>query len=214
MKLRVGEVEELAAKYGVPLPEQGLASSGKEARNLAREIGFPLAMKLESPDVAHRTEKGLVRLGIDGEGEAVETYESLVEKAGERGLSVEGILVQEMASDGREVIVGGLSDEVFGPVVMFGLGGVFVEVLEDAAFRIAPIELEEAREMLEEIKGSPLLEGFRGGPRADVERLAEIVASVSRMLNENRDIVELDINPLVVYEDGAVAVDFKVEAEG
>lgn len=207
------ETRDLADRYGIPLPKERVARSPAESADAAEEIGYPVALKLESPDVAHKTEAGGIELNLVG-GEAVrEAHGRIVENAERLNARVSGVLVQEQVPEGREVIVGGTRDRQFGPVVMFGLGGIFVEVLEDVSFRVAPIDREEAAEMVREIKGYPVLEEFRGKPAADVEALEKIVANTSRLMQEHTEITELDVNPLIVHEEGAHAVDVEITTD-
>lgn len=213
MKLDEERTRDLAEEYGVPLPRQGLAGSREEAAALADDAGYPVVLKLISPDLPHRTEAGAVRTGVETRDAALETYDDLQEVAEHEGATVEGVQVQEQVPEGREVIVGGLRDATFGPTVMFGLGGVLVEVLRDVAFRVAPIEPAEARAMMRETRAYPVLEEFRGKPPADIDAAADVVSSVSRLMHENPGVETLDINPLIVHEQGCVAVDLKIAVE-
>lgn len=213
MKLDEEQTRTLAEEHGIPLPEQGLASTREEAGDLADRVGYPAVLKLVSPDLPHRTETGAIRTGVESRDAALETYDDLMEVAEHESVSVEGVQVQEQVPEGREVIVGGLRDDTFGPTVMFGLGGIFVEVMEDVSFRVAPIGREEARAMMHEIRAYPVLEKFRGKPAADVDAAADVVAAVSRLVHENPEIDTLDINPLIMHERGAVAVDVKIQVE-
>lgn len=207
MKLGEEETRNLAREYGIPLPRHGLAATREEAAELADDAGYPVVLKLVSPDLPHRTEAGAVRTDVETRDGALETYDDLVEVAERKVVSVEGVQVQEQVPEGREVIVGSLRDQTFGPTVMFGLGGIFVEVLEDVAFRVAPIDVDEARAMMRETRAYPVLEEFRGKPAADV------VAAASRLMRENPGVETLDINPLVVHREGAVAVDIRIAVE-
>lgn len=215
-RLTEEEASALLRKYGIPTVDGRLAKSREEAVQAAEELGYPVVLKIVSPDILHKTDAGGVLLGIeDGEG-LRKGYREVLRNAREYKpeARIQGVLVQKQAPRGREVIVGAVQDPQFEGVVMFGLGGVFVEVLKDVSFRIAPIDEKEALSMIEEIKGYPLLTGFRGEEKSDIEALAGIISAVSRMIMDERDIKEMDINPLLVYPRGALAVDVRMIREG
>lgn len=216
IRLKEEEAYALLKSYGIPVAEARVAASADEAVSIARELGYPVVLKVVSPDILHKTEAGGVLLNLKGEKEVRGGYEQIHENARKyrEGARLEGVLVQRQAPRGREVIIGAARDKQFGGVVMFGLGGVFVEVLKDVSFRIAPIDEREALRMIREIKGYPLLEEFRGQERADIETLAKVITAVSNLIQEERDIVEMDINPLMVYPRGALAVDVRVLKKG
>ena len=160
---------------------------------------------MQSPDIPHKTEARAVRLGITSDAEFIVAYDELITNARthQRGARIEGVLVQEMAKDGVEAILGVVNDPQFGPAVMFGLGGIFAEVLKDDSFRLAPVTASVAREMVEEIAGYPVLAGARGRPRADVEALVDAIVRLSALAVDLKDnIGELDINPLFVFAEG------------
>lgn len=194
----------LVEEYAIPAAKYAFVTNGSEAREEARKIGYPLACKRIEPFVLHKTEAGAVRLDIRDE-RALE--EVLAEMGGDR------YLLQRMAPAGVETIVGGKRDPEFGPVVVFGLGGIFVEVLKDVAMRVAPVDVAGAFEMIKEIKGHAILEGARGTKPADMESLARAIVAVSTMLAEHPEIETLDINPLRVFEEGkgCLALDVKME---
>ncbi|MDX1510582.1 MAG: acetate--CoA ligase family protein [Nitriliruptorales bacterium] len=199
----------IIARYGVPVGREVLAATAEEAAAAAREIGRPVVLKAVSPDLGHKSELGLVRVGV-GIEDAGDVAAALFGRAAEVAPEavLEGVLVAEMASGGVETVVGIATDDLFGPVVMFGLGGVFVEVLEDVTFRVPPFDRDEAHRMIREVKGFPLLEGVRGGEPADLEALVDVIMGVERMAMELADCVaELDINPLLVGPSGVVALD-------
>lgn len=195
--------------YGIPVTRERLARTAREAVRAAEAIGYPVALKIESPDILHKTEAGGVSLNLQ-DGTAVrEAFGIILGKAKKYkpDARIEGVLVQEMLKPGLEVIVGIKKDPIFGPAVLFGLGGVFVEVLKDVAIRTAPLREQDALSMLDEIKGKPLLDGVRGQLPRDREALVSILMKVSRLAVELAEQVdELDINPLIVYEQGAGAV--------
>ncbi|MFQ6077174.1 MAG: acetate--CoA ligase family protein [Candidatus Bathyarchaeia archaeon] len=198
--------------YGIPTTREGLAVNLEAALGLAEEIGFPLVLKVCSPDVVHKSDIGGVIVGLKTPSEVKEAYGGIVESVSKHKprARILGVLVQEMVPPGHEVIVGATRDAQFGPVVMFGLGGVFVEVLRDVSFRLAPLTREEALELMRETRGFRLLEGFRGSKPADLEALADVVTKVGRIITELPEITEIDINPLFVYNKGVVAVDARV----
>jgi len=192
--------------YKIPITREYLAETAEDAVRAAEEIGYPVVLKIMSPDLLHKTEVGGVVLNISGPDQVKKAFEQIVERAYKSNPAavIEGILVQEMLGQGLEVFIGIKKDPVFGPAVAFGLGGIFVEVLKDTAIRIAPLREEDAREMITEIKGKALFEGVRGRPPVDVDALVDILMKVSRLAVELEDSIdEIDINPLLVYEKGA-----------
>jgi acyl-CoA synthetase (NDP forming) len=203
----VGEhaAKRLLADYGIPVTREELATSGEEALAAARRIGYPVALKVQSPDIPHKTEARAVRLGLASDREVAAAYDEVLAnaRAYRKDARIEGVLVAEMAGRGVEAILGAVNDPLFGPAVMFGLGGIFAEVLKDVAFRLAPLTRSEARRMIEEIKGYPVLAGARGRAAADVDALADALVRLSAAavdLGEN--FAELDVNPVFVYEKG------------
>ncbi len=216
------EARDVIAAYGVPLPQARLARTSDEAVEAAQEIGFPVALKIASPDILHKSDVGGIELDVadvdrasDGADQVQQAYDRILSRVRQHAPEGEiwGVLVQEMVEPGREVIVGVNRDPQFGPLVMFGLGGIYVEVLEDVTFRLAPVTAREAREMIDEIKAAPLLHGARGEEPADLEAIAEIVQRVSHLVCDFPEIVELDLNPVVVHPRGAVAIDARLSVE-
>ncbi len=210
------EAKRLCALYGLPVTRFEVAKSEDEAVEAARRIGFPIVLKVISPQVLHKSDVGGVILNLKDEEGVREAYRRIHEnvKAKVPGAVIEGILVQEMAPSSTEVIVGAIKDPTFGPTIMFGLGGIFVEILRDVSFRLVPIERVDAEEMIGEIKAYKILEGARGMPKADKEALIEILLKTSEMLMDIPEIKELDLNPIMVYEKGAKIVDARVILEG
>ena len=203
--------KKLLASAGIPVVDETLVTSGAEAAKAVEALGKPAAMKLVSPDILHKSEIGGVILKVESE-DAAASYETLCERGRKHklGAAIEGVVVAPMIDGGVETILGVKRDPAFGPVVVFGLGGVFVEVLQDVTRRLAPFGVEEAHEMIREVKGYPLLEGVRGGPVADVDALAEALWRLSVLAHENRDRIDsIDINPFLVLPEGqgACAVD-------
>jgi acetyltransferase len=193
------------AEYGVPVTQETLATSVEEASAIARGIGYPVAIKVQSPDISHKTEANAVRLGITDEAALRAAYaEVLANARAYRGdARIEGVLVQEMVTGGIEAILGITNDPLFGPAVMFGLGGIFAEVLKDVAFRLAPVTISVAYEMIAEIKGYPVLAGARGKPPTDIDALAQAIVNLSALaVDLEGELAELDINPLFVMERG------------
>jgi acyl-CoA synthetase (NDP forming) len=193
--------KELLRAYGVKSSRDELCTSAAHAVRAAGTIGYPVVMKVSSPDLPHKSDLGLVRVGVATAKEVRATYDELLRWArrADRGAAIEGVLVCEMVRDGVEVVVGVSQDDLFGPVVMVGLGGVFVEVLRDVTFRVPPFGRDEAEAMLRELQGFPLLAGMRGAKPADVGALVDVIMKVQRLaVDLHADLAELDINPLLV----------------
>ena len=211
-KLLEHEALELIKAYGAPIADAGLAKTPEEAGELAEKMGFPVVLKVVSPDISHKSDVGGVIVGVNSKEEAIEASKKIIENVSKNVPSarITGILVQKMAKKGLEIIIGGLRDNIFGPVVMFGLGGIFVEVLKDVSFRVAPISYEDAYEMMKEIKSAKLLEGYRGQPPVDKKAIADIIIAVAKLLEENPEVDSVDLNPVIAYPDGAVVVDARV----
>jgi acetate---CoA ligase (ADP-forming) len=211
---KVGEEKALAllAAYGVPLPRVHLTHTADEAVARARHLGGPVALKVVSPAIVHKSDVGGVLLGLQGDDAVSAGYQRILSSvaAGAPNATITGVLVEEMVRPGRETIVGGTRDPSFGPMVMFGLGGVFVEVLRDVVFRMAPVARSEAREMMEQVRGAKLLEGVRGQPPVDRRAIEDVLLRVSQLIVDVSEIAELDINPLLVYPDGVMAADARV----
>jgi len=199
-------------KYDIPYPEHGLARSLEEAMRIAGELGYPVVLKVVSPDVVHKSLAGGVVVGV-GDGNGVRTgYQRIMDgvRTAVPKAHIEGVLVCKQAPDGLEVIVGGLDEATFGPTVMFGLGGTLAEALDDVSFRVAPLERRDAAQMVEEIRGYPLLRGGRGQPSYDVNAAVELLLSVSRLLMDHREIKELDLNPVRLFHTGLLVLDARL----
>lgn len=204
------EGKEVLAAYGVPVVRDVLTRSAEQAANAARELGLPVVLKVESPDIPHKTEAGVIRLGLKSEEEVLDAFAEVMRNA--QAVSpparISGVLVQPMVPQGTEIMVGARVDPQFGPMVVVGLGGIFVELLKDTAVRLAPVGAREARKMLGELKAQRVLQGFRGAAPVDVERLAELIARISELAADQRErIAELDVNPLICAGERIVAVD-------
>lgn len=206
------EAKNLCGSYGMPITAITVATSEEEAVKAAKKIGYPIVLKIVSPQVLHKSDAGGVLINIKDEKGLREGYNTILKNVKKHvpDAEITGILVQEMAPTGTEVIVGSTNDPTFGPTIMFGLGGIFVEILKDVSFRLAPITRTDAEEMVKEIKAYKILEGARGMPRADQETIVGILLATSNMLMECPEIKELDMNPVLVYEKGARIVDARV----
>lgn len=206
------ESKELLKRAGIPVVEARLATTKKQAVSMGKELGFPVVLKVISADVIHKSDSGGVRLGLGNSTQVGRGYSDIMSSVRQRHpqATIQGISVQPMAPPGIEVIIGMSTDLQFGPVIMFGLGGVLVEILKDVSFRIVPVTRRDAAEMVREIKGYPVLAGFRGQKPASVPALEELIVKVSRFIEDNPQVRELDLNPVFAYEDKAVAVDARV----
>lgn len=201
---------ELLAQYGLPVPAHRVVSSVQEAEAAAADIGYPVVAKIVSPEVLHKSEAEGVLLNLNN-GTAVRTaYDRITERARQTKVSLRGVLISRMAPPGTEVIVGLVQDAQFGPVVMFGLGGIFVEVYQDVSFRLVPLAERDAAAMIREVKAFPVLQGARGKKAADVAAIADVLLKVSKIAEENLEIAEMDLNPIIVYEKGLSVVDVRI----
>lgn len=206
------EAVALLKQYAVPYPAFDVAHNAEEAVQIAEKIGYPLVLKIVSVDAVHKSDIGGVMVGITNSEGVREGYAAIVENVLARVPSarIEGILVCQQARVGTEIIIGALIDPTFGQTLMFGLGGIFTEVLKDISFRIAPLERRDAEEMIKEIQGYPLLTGVRGQSPCDLDALIELLLSISRMVMENPEIQELDLNPVRLYEKGLMVLDARI----
>jgi acetate---CoA ligase (ADP-forming) len=203
--LTESEAKALLAGYGVPRPPEALATSAEAAVVAAADIGGPVALKVQSPDITHKTEAGAVALGIAGEAAVREAYARVLANsaAAHPGAAIHGVLVQKMAPPGVEMILGVSRDPDFGPMLMVGLGGIHVEVLRDVAFAPVPIGADEALALLGELRGAAVLDGVRGAPPADRAALAELIAALSHFAADHTEqIAEIDLNPVIVHSQG------------
>ena len=209
------ESKKILKQIGIPVVETKLAKTQKEAVSFSQKIGFPVALKIISPDVIHKTDSGGVKLGLKNVSEVREAYHEILEAVRKQypDAIIHGVSVQKMVRPGTEVIIGTSKDPQFGPVIMFGLGGIFVEVLKDVAFRVIPIDRRDAQEMVKEIKGYPLLQGYRGKEPANITVLVEMILKISNLIHKNPQIKGLELNPIFAYKDSAVAVDARIILE-
>ncbi|MCY0868048.1 MAG: acetate--CoA ligase family protein [Desulfurococcus sp.] len=212
IKLLEHEAFQLVKYYGIPSPEVVVVKSPEEARELADRVGYPVALKIVSPDITHKSDVGGVKLGLKNAEETARAVDEMLKTVKSRAPNarIVGVLMYNMAPQGLEVIVGGVRDGIFGPVIMFGLGGIFVEVLKDVSFRITPITLNDALDMLSEVKSAKILEGYRGQPAIDKKAIADIIVKTARLMEENPEIESIDLNPVMAYSKGAIAVDARV----
>jgi acyl-CoA synthetase (NDP forming) len=202
----------LLAAYGIPVIATRLAGTVDEAVAAARDVGYPVAAKIVSPDIVHKTDIGGVALDVRGDDEMRRAFDSIMSRA--RAASpdarLEGVQIEQFVKGGRETIIGMSHDATFGPVLMFGLGGIYVEALGDVVFCVQPVSDIDAREMLDSIRGAQLLRGVRGEPPSDTTTLVEVIQRVSQLVGERPEVLEMDINPFVVFESGGIAVDARV----
>ena len=198
--------------YGIKVPQEGVAGNAEEAAKLASGMGFPVVMKIVSPDILHKTEAGGVIVGVKSAEEAQAAYDKIIAnaKAYKADAKITGVQVQQMLTGGQEVIIGAVTDGSFGKLVAFGLGGVLVEVLKDITFRLAPATRDDALSMLDGIQAAEMLKGVRGGDPVDREALADMIVRVSQLVNDYPEISELDLNPVFATKDGAIAADVRI----
>lgn len=203
---------EILLEYGFEFPEKFLAVSPSGASEAASKIGFPVVMKISSPDILHKTDIGGVKIGINSASEAKDAFADITMNARKFMPSafINGVLVYRMVPKGKEVILGITYDRTFGHMIMFGLGGIYVEVLKDVSFRIVPVSRADALDMIQEIRSFQLLKGTRGEKPADIDSIADAITRLSELSLDFPMIQELDINPLVVYEKGSMALDARI----
>lgn len=209
------EAKTICQEHGIPVTRFEVAKNTGEAVKFAEEIGYPVVLKIVSPTIIHKSDVGGVMLSLRTAEEVEKAFEMILAnvKKHQPNTEINGILVQEMAPASTEVIVGALKDDQFGPTVMFGLGGVFVEVLRDVAFRIAPVTKQEAELMITEIRAYPVLRSYRNAPPLDTNAIADIILNTSKLVMKYEEIRELDLNPIMVYEKGAKTVDARIILE-
>ena len=213
------EAKDIMKAYGIPIPAYATATTAEEAVEKSKSIGYPVVLKILSKDILHKSDAGGVKINLKDEAAVRKAFDEILENAKkygkEKGMEVDlsrGVFISDFADMGTEIIVGVTKDPQFGHALMAGLGGIFVEVLKDVSFRLIPFSEDDAREMLSELKAYKILEGIRGeGPR-DVDALVKVMLAVSKMIDENPEIIELDCNPTFVYEKGkgAIVVDARI----
>lgn len=205
--LPYSETCKMLAKYRIQQPVSKLVKSKSEALSFAAKAGYPLVMKVNSKKIIHKTDVNGVKMGIKSKKELKDCYEEMAYRF--KHMESDGFILQKMY-EGHQVIIGMKRDRQFGPVIMFGFGGIFVEIIKDVSYRIAPISIQEAEEMIREIKLFRALEGSRNGVKADIRKIADIIVKVSKLAMQNNDVFELDLNPVIVNEMEAIAVDARI----
>jgi len=200
------------SEAGITCTDTRLAATKDEAVSLSEEMGYPVVLKISSVDITHKSDAGGVKVNINDKAEVEKAFDDIMTscKAGYPDANIEGIAVQPMAKAGTEIIMGMIQDNQFGPVLMFGLGGVLVEILKDVAFRVVPLQERDAKEMIEEIKGYKLLEGYRGSEPVDISFLEQTIMKLSEFVDSTPEIAELDMNPVFAYSNGAMVVDARI----
>jgi acyl-CoA synthetase (NDP forming) len=209
------EAKTICMEYAIPVTAFKLAKTELEAATLAEQIGFPVVLKIGSPEIIHKSDAGGVMVNLKDAIEVQDAYRKILENAKKYNSKarINGVLVQEMAPQSTEVIVGAIKDPQFGQTLMFGLGGIFVELLKDVTFRIAPITRQDAEEMITEVKAYPLLKGYRNTPPADINAIVTVLLNTSKLIMDYPEIKELDLNPVMTYEKGAKTVDARIILE-
>jgi acyl-CoA synthetase (NDP forming) len=210
------EALQLFQAYGIPTVPHKVTQTEDETVQAAEEIGFPVVLKVLSHEVIHKTDVGGVKVDLRSASEVSQAFRQIHDSVTEKveGARIEGILVEGYQREGREVIVGMYTDPQFGPILMFGMGGIYVEALKDVTFRVHPVTRIDAEEMIRAIRGFPLLEGVRGEPGVDLELLTEVIQRVSQLVGDHERIAEMDLNPFMALESGGVAVDARVTLTG
>ncbi|MFA5573259.1 MAG: acetyl-CoA synthetase [Crenarchaeota archaeon] len=209
------EAKTICAEYGISVNKFDIATNKNEAVAQAEKIGYPIVLKIVSPDIIHKSDAGGVKVNLKNATDVEAAFKTIMDNAKKykADAKIVGVIVQEMAPQGTEVIIGAIKDPQFGQTLMFGLGGIFVELLKDVNFRIAPITVQDAKEMITQLKAFPLLNGYRGAKPADIDALTKILCNVSKMILDNPEIKELDLNPVMSYPNGAKAVDARIILE-
>jgi acyl-CoA synthetase (NDP forming) len=209
------EAKTICMEYAIPVTAFKLAKTEREAATLAEQIGFPVVLKIVSPEIIHKSDAGGVMVNLKDATEVQNAYCKILENAKKYNSKarINGVLVQEMAPQSTEVIVGAIKDPQFGQALMFGLGGIFVELLKDVTFRIAPITRQDAEEMITEVKAYPLLKGYRNTPPADINAIVTVLLNTSKLIMDYPEIKELDLNPVMAYEKGVKTVDARIILE-
>lgn len=204
------EAYALLDSYRVSVPPHRFIRSAEEAEAAAAEIGYPVVAKIVSPDILHKTEVGGVLLHLNDGAAVKDAHRRIAAIARERKAELRGVLISRMLPPAPEVIVGLSQDPQFGPMIMFGLGGIFVEVYQDVSFRLVPLTERDATAMIREVKAFPMLQGVRGGRPSDLEALRDLLLKVSKITEENPEIAEIDLNPILVYEKGLGVADARI----
>lgn len=206
------ESKNLLKEIGVPVIETRLAKTKREAIDQSKKLGFPVVLKIASPDIIHKSDSGGVKLDLKNATQVGHAYSDIlssIRRAFPQAI-IQGVSVQKMARPGIEVIIGISQDAQFGPVIMFGIGGILVEIIKDVSFRIIPLMERDAAEMIREIKGYRLLQGYRGQEPANIPKLEQLILKISQFIEQNPQIKELDLNPIYAYQDDITVVDARI----
>ncbi len=211
----ISEAWQICKFHDISVPEAHLAKTDEEAVKMGSQTGFPVTLKVVSPQVLHKTDVGGVALNIESEEALKDAYARLIVQVSRNKpeAKILGVLVAKMMPPSTEIIIGGIRDAQFGPAVMFGVGGIFAEVYEDVAFRVAPLDKIDALSLIDDVRGSKILKGIRGEPPADTDAIVEILLHVSALMMDHSEISQLDLNPVLTYPDSACAVDFRIIVE-
>lgn len=206
------EAIKILSYYGIKVAKSKAARNQREAALVANSMGFPVVLKIISEDILHKSDVGGVKIDIGSQGELRRAFYEIIQNVNRANprAKITGVLVQKMAPKGYEFAIGGTRDPQFGPTVMFGLGGIFIELFRDVSFRLAPVTQEEAKEMMKEIKAFTLLTGFRSSKSLDIEAIARSIVSIGSLLVEQEEIKSIDVNPLTVYPKGVLATDVRI----
>ncbi len=206
------EALKLLEEYNIPVPKHRLVKNANEAIEAAKEIKYPVVLKIVSKDILHKSDIGGVKVGLNSDEDVMKAYDEIMNNVKEKAntTDIEGILVVENAEKGLECIVGMVRDPQLGPALMFGLGGIFVEILKDVSFALLPINEDEALEMIKSVKGYKLIEGYRGEKSKDIDAIIDLMMKVAKLVEENPGIDEIDINPFFVYEEGLMTIDARI----
>jgi len=198
------EGQQILRTYGFPLPKSTLAKTESDAVKTAKEIGYPVVMKIASPQIIHKSDAGGVKVGLSNDKEVENAFKEIVENAKkyDKNAVIKGVLVVEMVKGGKEMIIGSKLESGFGPVIMLGMGGIYVEILKDVTFRLAPVTEREADDMISSIKTQKLLKGVRGEKPSDIKKLSDCIQRLSQLVTDFKEIKELDMNPVLVMEEG------------
>jgi acyl-CoA synthetase (NDP forming) len=210
--LLIPESQQICKLHNIPTPVSYVVRNVEEAVAKGKQTGFPVVLKIISPQILHKSDVGGVVLGINGEVALKEAYPKLIAEVRKNNPTAEvlGVLIEKMMPPSTEVIVGGIRDSQFGPSVMFGMGGIFTEVYKDVAFRVAPLDKIDALNLIHELRGSKILEGIRGQPPADIDALVDVLMAVSSLMSQHNAISQLDLNPVIAYPNGVCAVDTRI----
>lgn len=205
------EAIKILEDYDIPYPKYHVVHNSVDIKNAVEQLGYPLVMKVLSPRIIHKSEFGGVVVDIKSIDDAIGAYEKILINARSKGIDeIFGALICQQAEKGKELIVGALYDEIFGPVLMVGMGGIFVEILKDVSFRVCPVNEKEATEMIKELKSYPVLSGIRGESSIDFKELVKLLTSVSKIMIDNPEIKEIDLNPVRAYEKGLICLDIRI----